>query len=95
MLTSSEIEPLLYADEYPAAVATSVLALSPLAVEIANRWMLGWPTQTKALLAAGTYLPILKAQEKQEREILASTQTQHLARHELMAEYGLRPAPPM
>ncbi|MBF6024895.1 hypothetical protein [Lysobacter niastensis] len=94
MLTSQLIEPLLSPGTYPRAVADAVRATSPLAVQIANRWMLGWPKTVKALLAAGTYLPALKAQEKQERDVLSSSQVTHLARHELMEEYGLRAGPP-
>ncbi|KGM55011.1 hypothetical protein N800_01655 [Lysobacter daejeonensis GH1-9] len=95
MLTSRQIEPLLRPKAYPADVAAQIRATSPLAVQIANRWMLGWPTRVKTLLAAGSYLPALKEQETQEREVLANSQVTHLARHELMEEFGLSPAPPL
>lgn len=94
MLTHEQIESLVSPKAYPPEVGAQVVALSPLAVAIANRWMLGWPTTVKALLAAGSYLPALRRQEQQEREVLADNQLQHLARHELMELTGLSPAPP-
>ena len=96
MLTSQQTEPLLSPNQYPAEVAKAVVATGPLAVQIANRWMLGWPHRVKAGLAAGTYLEALRAQEELERSVLAQAQgVRHLARHEIMEEFGLSPAPPL
>lgn len=80
---------------YPTPVRRKLELMPPLAVEIANRWMLGWPERVKALLSTGEFLPALKAQEETEREVLANETAKHLARHEVMQEHGLSPAPPM
>lgn len=66
----------------------------PLATEISNRWMLGWPQATKELLKSGRYLEALKAQEQQEREVLSEPGNSHLARHEIVQEFGLSLSPP-
>jgi hypothetical protein len=96
MLTSQQIEPLLSPRLYPAEVAADVVAISPLAVTIANRWAMGWPKHVKAMLAEGTYLEALRQQEEVERRVLSEAQNmRHLARHEVMEEFGLSPAPPM
>jgi hypothetical protein len=69
--------------------------MSPLATEIANRWMMGWSERVKVLIAVNEYLPVLVAQESEEREILASSTSKHLARYELVQEMGLTLEPPM
>lgn len=80
--------------QYPADLARKLKLMSPLAVEIANRWALGWPEQVKALISLGQYLPALQSQEEQEREVLSNPGNSHLARHEIAQEYGLSLAPP-
>lgn len=81
---------------YPPKVAAALKAATPLAVEIANRWMLGWPEAVKQLLDSQDFLPALQRQESEEREALAQAAgMQHLARHEVMQELGLNPGPPM
>lgn len=63
-------------------------------IEIANRWVLGWPEAVTALIESGEYLEALENQERQEREILASAGTGYLARHEILQEFGLSLSPP-
>jgi hypothetical protein len=82
-------------NSYPPEIRRKIVSMPPLAAEIANRWMLGWPKRVKALLEAGEYLPALKAQEEQERNALANETARHLARHEIAQEWGLSPEPPM
>ena len=95
MLQSNQTETLLSPSAYPPEVARSVEAMPPLAVQIANRWMLGWPEQVKELLASKAYLPALTEQEEQERRVLSEAQNlTHLARHEVMSEFGLSAGPP-
>ncbi|UTA55184.1 hypothetical protein L3D22_04945 [Lysobacter soli] len=94
MLTSGQIEQLVGASVYPPDIAVAVTALSPLGIQIANRWMMGWPKRVKKLLADGTYFAALREQEKQERNVLADNQAGHLARHEVLEVYGLSLAPP-
>ena len=68
--------------------------MPPLAIAIANRWMMGWPKTVKALLENQQYLDALKEQEQAEREAYSRPGNQHLARHEIAELYGLSSAPP-
>ena len=52
---------------YPMNVQDELKKLAPLATEIANRWMRGWPRETKAHLKSGDFLELLKYHEDQER----------------------------
>ena len=79
---------------YPPRILAQIKAMPPLATEISNRWMLGWPQATKELLKSGRYLEALKAQEQQEREVLSEPGNSHLARHEIVQEFGLSLSPP-
>lgn len=80
--------------KYPASVKQAIEKISPLAIEIANRWMLGWPKTVKVLLVTGEYLDALKRQEAAERNLFSRMDLCHLARHEICEEYGLSPMPP-
>lgn len=79
---------------YPAPAREALLRQGPLAVEVANRWMLGWPGRVCTLLEAGTYLPALIAQVERERDAPSQPGNGHLARHEIAELYGLDAAPP-
>lgn len=83
-------------ERYPAEIRRFINVAPPLMIEIANRWVLGWPEAVTTLIESGGYLEALENQEQQEREILASTGTSllHLARHEILQEYGLSLSPP-
>lgn len=80
---------------YPAPIRNEMLSMGGLTVEIANRWMLGWPKTVKALIKSGEYLEALKRQEAEERDLFSRVDLRHLARHEICEEYGLTPMPPM
>ena len=81
-------------NHYPPPVRASICALEPLGLEVANRWMLGWPKRVKALIEASKYLERLQAQETKEREALSQPGNKHLAHHEIAELYGLTPEPP-
>jgi hypothetical protein len=78
---------------YPAPIQAALR--TPLSIEIANRWMLGWPKRVKALIEADKYLSALKEQEETERSVLSEPGNGHLAHHEIAEIYGLSPAPPV
>jgi len=80
--------------QYPKELQTKLNLMPQLAIEIANRWALGWPQEVKALVEAGQYLEALRSQEEQEREVLSKPGNAHLARHEITQEFGLSLAPP-
>lgn len=86
----------LYAPtKYPESVRKAINLMPPLATQIANRWMLGWPKRVQELLASGEYLSALKQQDHDERNALARAQSMtHLAQHEIAQEMGLRLSPP-
>ena len=80
--------------QYPKEVLAKLRLMPQLAVEIANRWALGWPETVAELVQAGIYLEVLTNQEQQEREALTQPGMNHLARHEIVQEMGLSLAPP-
>jgi len=86
---------LLSSDLYGPAIADKVQGLGPMAISIANRWMIGWPKRVTALLRADLYLASLEEQVAQEKDILAQeADLRHLAPHEILALYEIREAPP-
>lgn len=89
------MQTLVSPNSYPKLIRHKIeRMMPPLATEIANRWMLGWPDRVKDLISAGEYLNALIAQEAAEREALASETAKHLARHEIVQEWGLSLEPP-
>ncbi len=80
--------------QYPPQVLAKLRLMPQLAVEIANRWALGWPKRVAELIEMGIYLEVLTNQEQQEREALSQPGMNHLARHEIVQEMGLSLAPP-
>jgi hypothetical protein len=79
---------------YPVEIARKVNLLSPLAISIANRWMLGWPDSVAALIATGEYLDALVRQEVEERRALAEPGLDHLSSWEKSEVMGLCQSPP-
>lgn len=80
--------------QYPKEIRTELKLATPLAIEIANRWLLGWPEAVTALIVSGQYLAALENQQQQEREALTQPGCTHLARHEIVQELGLSLSPP-
>jgi len=85
----------VYLQKYPKEIQNFLKLATPLMIEIANRWVLGWPEAVTALIDSGEYLEALENQEHQEREILSQPGLNHLARHEILQEYGLSLSPPV
>lgn len=81
-------------NQYPPQLRAKLSEMSPLAKEIANRWALGWPKTVKELIRLDQYLDALERQEEKEREVLSNPGNSHLARHEIVQEYGLSLSPP-
>lgn len=88
------MQPLYKLNRYPVLIRAALKAMPPLAMEIANRWMLGWPKTVKALLETNQYLDALKEQEIAERSAYSNPGNKHLARHEIAELYGPSSAPP-
>jgi len=63
-------------------------------IELANRWMLGWPDRVQALIEAGEFQAAFEIQLGQEVEAEASSaQYGHLSRWEKREVLGLRESP--
>ena len=81
---------------YPAPLQAEIKAMSQTAIEIANRWMLGWPKTVKGLISTGEYLEALKYQEEREIKVKLDTSMNHLsswAENEVMGLTAEPPAP--
>ena len=94
-MMTPEMQPLYRPESYPQSVKDALGAMPPLATEIANRWMMGWPKRVKALLQADQFLPLLTEQEEAERRAYSNPGNKHLARHEIAEMYGLSNEAPM
>ena len=80
--------------QYPKEIQAKLNLMPPLAIEIANRWALGWPQTVKELIAPGEYLDALKAQEREEIRVKLEPGLSHLSSWEKAQEYGLCQHPP-
>jgi hypothetical protein len=90
-----EMQDLYQPKLYPLETRVQIVAMGSLAVEIANRWMLGWPLRVKSLLKTGEYLTALAEQRESEATANAQAATlSHLARHEVNELFGLSQQPP-
>jgi hypothetical protein len=88
------MQPIVFLKQYPEVIQKQLKLMTPLAIEIANRWVMGWPEAVTALIESGEYLEALERQEQQEREIFSLPGNSHLARHEILQEFGLSLSPP-
>ena len=80
---------------YPPGMLLAVRNSGRMGIELANRWMLGWPEGVKKLIAAGEYMDAFRNQLEQEKDALASAQdNSHLAPMEIIAMAGLAMGPP-
>lgn len=80
--------------QYPPELRQALSSMSDTAIEIANRWALGWPQAVKALIASGEYLDALKAQEREEIRVKLEPGLSHLSSWEKAEVYGLCQSPP-
>ncbi len=81
---------------YPLEMRKMIYRMGTLAVAIANRWMLGWPSRVQTLLDKSELLDYLTIQVEKEQKALAEmTGMEHLAQHEKMAMLEINPAPPL
>lgn len=80
---------------YPPEALRAVINSGRWGIELANRWMLGWPEGVKRLMASGEYVDAFKNQLDQERVALATARdSSHLAPMEIIAMAGLAMGPP-
>jgi hypothetical protein len=91
---TTDMQELYRPKDYPAPIREALRTMPPLATDIANRWMMGWPKRVKALMRTGEFLPALVNQEERERTVYSEPGNRHLARHEIAELYGLSDEPP-
>lgn len=89
------LEELYSPKTYPKPMPDEIERMGSIAVSISNRWLLGWPKQTKALIQSGQYVHCLAGQVDQEKTILANeANLRHLTRREILQMYEIRESPP-
>lgn len=87
------MQDLLNPQEYPDALR-SLITQSRMGIELANRWILGWPGRVKALIEAQEYQASFESQLEQEIEAEANAaQYNHLSSWERREVFGLRESP--
>lgn len=80
--------------EYPEDLR-SLITQSRMGIELANRWMLGWPEKVQALIEAQEYQAAFEMQFGQETEAEANAaQYNHLSSWEKQELAGLSASPP-
>lgn len=80
--------------QYPTDVLTELQQMSPLAIDIANRWSRDWPSESTALIEAGQFLDALKSQEASERRAIQTAIATGKTAEAVAARYFLFPDPP-
>lgn len=87
------MQPLYQPQNYPDELSNLVVQ-SRIGIELANRWMLGWPDRVTALIEAREYQVAFEMQLEQEIEAEANAaQYNHLSSWEKREVLGLRESP--
>jgi hypothetical protein len=82
-------------DIYPDQVRKEILESGQTGIEIANRWMIGWPKRVVKLLVQDMYEEVFQYQLLQEQDVIArASNLSHLAPMEIIVMSGLSLEPP-
>ena len=82
-------------DIYSAQVREMILQSGEIGMEIANRWMMGWPKRVVKLLVEDMYEEVFEYQLLQEQDAIArASNLSHLAPMEIVVMSGLSLEPP-
>ncbi|HEU4853691.1 MAG TPA: hypothetical protein VFS89_00160 [Nitrosospira sp.] len=82
-------------DIYSDQVREMILQSGEIGVEIANRWMMGWPKRVVKLLVEDMYEEVFEYQLLQEQDVIArASNLSHLAPMEIVVMSGLSLEPP-
>jgi hypothetical protein len=82
-------------DIYPDEVREMILQSGQVGIEIANRWMIGWPKKVVNLLVQDMYEAAFQYQLLQEHDVIArASNLSHLAPMEIIVMSGLSLEPP-
>lgn len=89
------MQSLYNADIYPDQVREMILQSGQTGIEIANRWMMGWPKRVVNLLIQEMYEDVFEHQLLQEQDVIArAANLSHLAPLEIVVMSGLSLEPP-
>ena len=89
------MQSLYNADIYPDEVREMILESGQIGIEIANRWMMGWPKRVVNLLIQDMYQDVFEHQLLQEQDVIArASNLSHLAPIEIVVMSGLSLEPP-
>jgi len=89
------MQSLYNADIYPDQVREMILQSGQIGIEIANRWMVGWPKRVVNLLIEDMYEDVFQYQLLQEQDVIArASNLSHLAPVEVIVMSGLSLEPP-
>lgn len=72
-----------------------IQGMSSYAVELANRWAIGWPERVRALVGTGEYMHLLIRQEYMERDALCWAHANQRKVEDVFLSRGLSMAPPL
>jgi len=90
-----KMQSLYNADIYPDQVREMILESGQIGIEIANRWMAGWPKRVVNLLIEDMYEDVFQYQLLQEQDVIArASNLSHLAPVEVIVMSGLSLEPP-
>ena len=82
-------------DIYSDQIREMILQSGEIGIEIANRWMMGWPKRVVKLLVEDMYEEVFEYQLLQEQDVIArASNLSHLAPMEIVVMSGLSLEPP-
>lgn len=89
------MQSLYNADMYPDEIREMICESGETGIEIANRWMIGWPKRVVKLLVEDRYEDVFQYQLLQEQDVIArASNLSHLAPTEIVIMSGLSVEPP-
>ena len=90
-----KMQSLYNADVYTDEVREMILESGHIGIEIANRWMMGWPKRVVNLMIQDMYEDVFQNQLLQEQDAIArASNLSHLAPMEIVVMSGLNLEPP-
>ena len=90
-----KMQSLYNADVYTDEVRQMILESGHIGIEIANRWMMGWPKRVVNLMIQDMYEDVFQNQLLQEQDAIArASNLSHLAPMEIVVMSGLNLEPP-
>ncbi|PTR16481.1 hypothetical protein C8R31_102496 [Nitrosospira sp. Nsp2] len=94
-IQEKKMHSLYNADIYPDEIRQMILESGQIGIEIANRWMMGWPKRVVNLLIQDMYEDVFQHQLLQEQDVIArASNLSHLAPIEIVVMSGLSLEPP-